>query len=446
MFDSRTSYHVLSRFLWVVCQLETLRQSVRRNVREILSGLPKTLDETYERVLRDIHEDNKEHARRLLRCLAVATRPLRVEELAEILTFDFDAAEGDIPEFHADWRWEDQEGAVLSTCSSLITITEFDHSSPIRVVQFSHFSVKEFLMSNRLAASTSDVSRYHILREPAHTILAQACLGTLLYLDNYNYMRVKDLPLAEYAAEHWVSHVQFEDVASRVKHRMASLFDPNKPHFAAWFAAWVGIYLIDEPYRTYRDFFSKMPAPLYHSSLREPGDLVERPATKHRRTSEQFALRRKQFPRPATKHAEHVYAMGDWYEFALLAALRRKDFPIAEILLMCGVSVDIRGIRGRTPLHDTIGNSDADVVRFLLEHGADANAQQDDLSTPLHLAVRNSQEHSVDLAKLLLERGADPHARDKDYATPWLLARYHGRLDIARVLLYHDAKAPTEND
>jgi ankyrin repeat protein len=53
---------------------------------------------------------------------------------------------------------------------------------------------------------------------------------------------------------------------------------------------------------------------------------------------------------------------------------------------MFGVSVDIRGMRGQTPLHDTVGDSDADVVRFLLEHGTDANAQQVDLSTPLHLA------------------------------------------------------------
>ena len=60
------------------------------------------MDETYERVLRDIHEDNREHARRLLHCLAVAVRPLHVEELAEILTFDFDVAEGGIPEHHAD--------------------------------------------------------------------------------------------------------------------------------------------------------------------------------------------------------------------------------------------------------------------------------------------------------------------------------------------------------
>jgi hypothetical protein len=166
------SDQVSFRFRWVFCQLETLRRSVHRNLRGILAKLPKTLDETYERVLRDINEDNREHARRLLHCLAVAIRPLRVEELAEILAFDFDDIQGGIPKFRADWRSKDQEGAVLSTCSSLISVvdSDLDYFGKCRVVQFSHFSVKEFLMSDRLASVARDTSRYHILPGPAHTI------------------------------------------------------------------------------------------------------------------------------------------------------------------------------------------------------------------------------------------------------------------------------------
>ena len=119
----RSSYHVLFRFRWVVCQLETLRRSAQRNVRGILEKLPKTLDETYERVLEEVDEDNREHARRLLHCLAVAIRPLRVEELADILAFDFDDSQGSIPKLHASWRWKDQEEAVLFTWSIMIIMT-----------------------------------------------------------------------------------------------------------------------------------------------------------------------------------------------------------------------------------------------------------------------------------------------------------------------------------
>jgi hypothetical protein len=148
-----------------------------------------------------------------------------VEELAEVLAIDFNDAEG-IPKLNPSWRWEDQERALLTSCSSLIAIVDTGYS---RVVQFSHFSVKEYLTSERLATSSQDVSRYHITFGTAHTILAQACVSVLLQLDD----ATKDSPLAIYGAECWARHAQFEDVASRIK-GMEHLFDLDKPYFKAW--------------------------------------------------------------------------------------------------------------------------------------------------------------------------------------------------------------------
>ena len=102
----------------------------------------------------------------MLQCLTVAIRPLRFEELAEILVFDFGEAGGATPTLNKDWRWDEWQRAVPSTCSSLITLVDDGHS---RVIQFSHFSVKEFLTSNRLATSQGDFSHFYILSEPAHT-------------------------------------------------------------------------------------------------------------------------------------------------------------------------------------------------------------------------------------------------------------------------------------
>ncbi|KAH9165956.1 hypothetical protein EDB89DRAFT_2132382 [Lactarius sanguifluus] len=139
-------------------------------VRRTLNELPESLDETYERVMIDIKRANHVHAYHMLQCLTAAIQPLSVAELAELLAFDFDAAEGGIPQLNSDWRWE-----VMS--KHLITVVPNEESP---VVQFSHFSVKEFLMSNRLATSTGDISQYHISLEDAHTVLAQASLGVLL--------------------------------------------------------------------------------------------------------------------------------------------------------------------------------------------------------------------------------------------------------------------------
>ena len=136
---------------------------------------PSSLDETYERILKEIKKPSRVHAHRLLQCLSVAIRPLLVEELAELLAFDFDAVEGGILKMNPKWRRGDHEQVVLSICSSLMAVV--DHGG-FRVVQLSHFSVKEFLTSNRLSTSSRDISHHQIALELAQTLLAQAGAGS----------------------------------------------------------------------------------------------------------------------------------------------------------------------------------------------------------------------------------------------------------------------------
>jgi hypothetical protein len=264
------------RFRWVFCQ-ETLRHCFPPNLRQFLNALPDTLDETYERMLRGINKAQKDNAHRLLQCLAVAVRPLRVEELAELLAFDFQALNsGGIPTLKEDWRWDDEEGAVLSTCSSLIAVVP---SGGSRVVQFSHFSVKEYLTSPRLARSHGDVSRFYIDLDAAHTIMAQACLGILFRLDEHaDNGGGNGFPLVGYAAQHWVEHARSETVAPRVRDGVDGLFDPSKPYFAAW----IRVHDLDEEWR----YFSPDPrlhggSPLYYAALCGLYDLVERLIAKY---------------------------------------------------------------------------------------------------------------------------------------------------------------------
>ncbi len=178
----------------------------------------------------EIKKNNQVHAYRMLQCLVVAVRPLSVAELAELLAFDFDATKGGIPKLNSDWRWGDHEQAVLSTCSSLITIVPDDQSP---TVQFSYFSVKEFLMSDRLAICAGEISRYHIAPQDAHTVLSRACLGVLLR-DPDAEKDADHAPLAGYAAEHWITHAQVENITSRVRDGIEDLFDIDKPYFEAW--------------------------------------------------------------------------------------------------------------------------------------------------------------------------------------------------------------------
>jgi hypothetical protein len=201
----------------VYCQLDTLRRRIPAIIRKALNELPITLDDTYVRTLQCIPEEELQHAHRLFQCLIAAIRPLRVEELAELFAIEFDSRMG--PRLVEGWRPSDSEDALISACSSLIAIVDVGDS---KVVQFSHFSVKESLTSDRLAASNiGSIPHFHIPLESAHTVLAQACLTVLLQLDDkMEKKRLETFPLAFYAARHWVTHAKFENVASEIGNAM----------------------------------------------------------------------------------------------------------------------------------------------------------------------------------------------------------------------------------
>jgi ankyrin repeat protein len=447
------------RFRWVYCQLEALRHCLPPSVARILEELPETLDETYERVLKEINKANREHARRLLQCLTIAIRPLRVEELAEILAIDFDAlAQGGIPQLKPKWRWADQHQAVLSTCSSLIAIVD---DGPSKVVQFSHFSVKEYLTSDRLAHSSGDVSRYHIVLEPAHTILAQACLGVLLRLDK-DYFAI---PLVGYAARHWVEHARFENVSTRIRDAMEYFFDADKPHWTPW----CRVQRIDVSWPWFTpDEGLNDPFPLYYASLGGFYDLAEH---------------------LVGKHPEHINARGGQMVTPLVATLYGKYFQVAELLHRHGADVDVLGDLEAHPLHMACVDGFVDIMQWLLDHGADVNAQDKLLFTPLHCAADGGHlqavqmlfDHNadinirtnfgksplhlaaspqitrvqVDIMQVLLDHGASPNARDNDNATPlhhssWWEAEgwppRQGTAEGTRLLLKHGAIIDAEDN
>jgi hypothetical protein len=69
-----------------VCQLDVLRNCIKLDkLRKALNSLPKTLNETYNRILLNIEEGYKEEAFRVLQWLVFSARPVTVEEVVEVL-------------------------------------------------------------------------------------------------------------------------------------------------------------------------------------------------------------------------------------------------------------------------------------------------------------------------------------------------------------------------
>jgi hypothetical protein len=368
-----------------------------------------SLDETYDRILLGISRERQEYAQRLLHCLSESIRPLCADELAEILAIEFDT--GTLPKYDVDWRPEDAEEAVLSACSSLITIVDMN---ALRVVQFSHFSVKEYLSSDRLAAR-KDLSQYHILPQSAHTILAQASLSVLLALDDQvDKEKMKNFPLAIYAARYWVDHAQSDNVFSSIKLATEQLFDPAKPHFPAW----VWIYDVDFGFREI--MFDARPtppkaSPLYYATLCGLRDLVEYLVVT--------------YPRD-------VNARGGLYVTPLHAAVVKGNVDVMVFLLEHDADVAAVDGEGFTPLYEESRRARFDMMSLLFDHHADVNSQDKNGRTAL---LRSSFERELEVARVLLRHGAATDIVDMEGFTPLIAASRHGHLDIARLLLENGA-------
>jgi len=331
------------------------------SIRQALAELPETLDETYERTLREINKADWVFAHRLLQSVAVASRPLRVEELATFLALDFNARP--TPILNEGWRPGDPIKAIQSTCPSFLTVVDIGGS---QIIQFSHFSVKEFLTSSRLAEAKQDISRYHVSMTPAHTLVARACLGILLHLDkNVAKDALQKFPLAPYAALHWVDHARFEDVSRNIEDGMNILLDSSKPHLAVWV--------------------------LLHNT--------ELPSWK--------LFKRGERPLPPS---------GTPLDYGTICGLHAF---VKVLLVEHPHDVDSRDLDNLTPLHMASLRGYEQAARVLLEGGADVAAQNDDDQTALHVA---SREGHLQVVRVLLEHGASTTFRDKVGSTPLHLA------------------------
>jgi ankyrin len=117
-----------------------------------------------------------------------------------------------------------------------------------------------------------------------------------------------------------------------------------------------------------------------------------------------------------------------------------NDVLVAQLLLEHGADVDVLDDDNQTPLHLASFFGRVEMVLVLLSAGANASTENTLGLTPLHLVSQgpyHSEGDSVGITQLLLEHGADVNAQDKNHASPLDLALYHGRTEIASVLLHY---------
>jgi len=376
------------------------------------------------------------------------------------------------------WRPENAEDAVLSACSTLISIIEFQQWKIV------HFSVKEFMTSDRLqTANVGNLCRYHIPLDAAHITLARACRAVLLQLgETVVIRRIAGFPLAFYSARHWEDHSKYDETRPEVRGVIEELLDPRMPYLAAWtficdveaawyenaasindledpeplprislnYAAVYGFKVLTEYLITTlgQDINSNIAyngTPLHAASdgghidtvrvLLDHGADVNADRFGYRPLYSACYRGHVEIARLLLEHGSPLDGSNGLQ--ALFAACRIRRVEAVRLLLQYNVDVNASDEARWTALHWATATNCPEVIELLLEYGANVNARNADNDTPLYIASRDGALESV---QTLLRHGADVHIRGGDENwTPFRVATSYEHSEVARLLLEHGA-------
>ncbi|KAH7150299.1 hypothetical protein B0J13DRAFT_549886 [Dactylonectria estremocensis] len=140
-------------FRWVVCQIDVL-QRLRPDstiIRDALANLPKTLDETYERLFLQIPEEGRIFVHHALKWIYYNGQIYIGNIPCSTLLQAIQRSERDSFYSYNDYVYD--EDLLREFCGCLVTLQQHEQNGqlPVRVtVSFAHYTVWEFLKSDRI--------------------------------------------------------------------------------------------------------------------------------------------------------------------------------------------------------------------------------------------------------------------------------------------------------
>ena len=405
-----------------------------------------------------------------LQWLTFSARPLRLKELVETFAIDPNKT----PRFDPERRL-DEPRDILTLCSSLITLADrgdddphgesnsgerersanslHSHSDSVAessdaYVRLAHFSVKEYLVSDRIQHGAAP--HYSIQEIDSHDVLARDCVAYLLKFDEPGSLTsetMKTSPLGKYAAEFWVTHAKVAEKGPTQASTLLAmeLFMTEREEFLNW----IRIYNIDAYGE--RDLSLKLDdiaSPLYYAALAglsEPVRLLIEAGKGVNSQGGKYgnALQAASFG--GYTDVVHLLldngadgkAQGGIFGNALQAASFRGRIDIVQLLLDNGADINAQGGIQGNALKAALHRRFEDVALLLIENGAHGG---DDVEPLIAACGLRHQDGLQIVVKLLLEKGADVNAFDKETGrTALLAASAHGHENVVKMLLVNGA-------
>ncbi|KAK1836349.1 ankyrin repeat-containing domain protein [Podospora conica] len=444
-------------FQWVRCQIEALCKLRNDNaIRAALFNLPRTLQDTYHRILQrieDRHPDDVETFHRVLSWLVRGVRDLTLDELAEAISIDPESNQDSMDFGAVDTDPED----ILGILGGLVVV------STEKIVSLAHYSVKEFLVSEevRTAKPTFWIGSHDVERD-----LAAVCLSYLCYDDFKKPLlpdtdafedRLNEYKFLAYATMAWPAHVKAsvkEDCpAQNVVDLTMRLFSSTKgvrKNYWSWEEVNRRRKIDDLSWKYQR------PPPLICAAWHGLSDAIRRLLAEenasnstaaafeiaalngHIVTVEVFLEHHRRLTVETDGSTDQRLSSGSTLnlERALCTAASHGHDGIVEKLLREGADAGARAIKDRNALHAAALEGHAQIINLLLQHGANHSVPCKRYGTPLAAAAERGHLKAVEV---LLESGAHVNGRGGWYSSPLVSAIMGHNTDIIELMVENGA-------
>lgn len=405
-------------------------------IRQALKSLPRTLDETYARILCNVKEDESQYVLRILHLLTHSVRPLSLAELAEAVVVNVN----ENPRFDVENRLFQPE-CILMICSSLITVENAAESSSVAgtsvTVKLAHYSVKEYLESERILKGPAKA--FGIQAGEANACIAEICLAYLLQFDkpdSLTSLPPNDFPFALYAAESWIHHVLLADSETSIYHSLSvELLAGGKEAFLNWVRLceihrMQNIDLIKSLDEICPPFCRTSVVGLFKPVkllLHRGADIYAHGGRYRSAVDVASRLHYERVMRVLRDKRAGINAQENHDPFLLAIG-----YPFVDVMRSLFDEPKYQSTKWRNPLDVACFLKNSQAVQLLLDKRADFNIGKEDISSALEAA---SCAGDIELVQILLDNGADINVRSGPYGNPLQMAVYWDHEDVARLLL-----------